>query len=258
MVTNSHVDFWSMRPAQQGHGAIWPPIRPITKLWPLPLKSPASARMVIWRSKFSPPRGRWRFLPLVDAHRLALIWSLPERRGHALAAADAAIFNHELSRATEDFFGPLEVIGKPAKQPLLLYLAHDFVAPGRVLIGDAAHIIHPLAGQGFNLTLRDIAELADCLHHGRHLGLASDDFSILEAYQTHRRSDAGLTVAATDGLNRIFSTRHSLLTGLASLGLGVSDGLARRFPQMRRAFAAQADYGTSPPARLMRGENFTD
>ena len=202
--------------------------------------------------------GPLALLPLADAHRLALIWSLPERRGHALAAADAAIFNHELSRATEGFFGPLEVIEKPAKQPLLLHLAHDFVAPGRVLIGDAAHIIHPLAGQGFNLTLRDIAELADCLHHGRHLGLASDDFSMLEAYQTHRRSDAGLTVAATDGLNRIFSTRHSLLTGLASLGLGVSDGLARRFPEMRRAFAAQADYGTSPPARLMRGENFTD
>jgi len=202
--------------------------------------------------------GPLALLPLADAHRLALIWSLPKPRGQALAKADTAIFNHELSRATADFFGPLEIIGKPAEQPLLLHLAHDFVGPGHVLIGDAAHIIHPLAGQGFNLTLRDIAELADCLHHGRSLGLASDDFTILQSYQTRRRSDAGLTVAATDGLNRIFSTGHSLLNGLASLGLGVSDGLMRRFPQLRSAFAGQADYGTSPPPRLMRGENFTD
>ncbi len=202
--------------------------------------------------------GPLALLPLADAHRLALIWSLPTGRGQALAKAEAAVFNYELNRATDEFFGPLELIGKPAKQPLLLHLARDFVAPGRVLIGDAAHIIHPLAGQGFNLTLRDIAELADQLHHGRHLGLASDDFSILEVYQTHRRSDAGLTIAATDGLNRIFSTDHSLLSGLASLGLGVSDGLARRFPQIRAGFASQADRGVSPPPRLMRGEPFAD
>ncbi len=203
-------------------------------------------------------KGPLALLPLPDPNRAALIWSLPTPRAQALAHADAAIFNYELDRATAGYFGPLKLIGKPAKQPLSMRLARNFASPGRLRIGDGAHLIHPLAGQGFNLTLRDAAELADTLYEGRLLGLGVDDFSLLEAYQTQRRADAGLTIATTHGLNQVFTSRHTLLAGLASLGLGLSERILRRSPGLQAEFAAQSNHGTGKPPRLMRGDRFSD
>jgi ubiquinone biosynthesis UbiH/UbiF/VisC/COQ6 family hydroxylase len=204
------------------------------------------------------PHGPLALLPLPDPNRAALIWSLPTARASALAKADAAIFTYELNRATGAYFGPLELIGKPAKQPLSMRLAQNFASPGRLRIGDGAHLIHPLAGQGFNLTLRDAAELADTLYEGRLLGLSVDDFSLLEAYQTKRRADAGLTIATTHGLNQIFTSRHTGLAGLASLGLGLGQRILGRSPSLQAEVAAQSNHGTGKPARLMRGEPFAE
>jgi len=90
------------------------------------------------------------------------------------------------------------------------------------------------------------------------LGLGPDDFSLLEDYQTKRRSDASLTIATTHSLHSLFATRHTSLSAMARLGMGLTDTLGERLPSLKRFFAAQADHGASPPPRLMRGQSFTD
>lgn len=202
--------------------------------------------------------GTLALLPLPRADGYALVWSLPQARAEALKHAGPEIVAYELNKATGGQFGDIRVDSAIASQPLSMRLTQDFVAPGLALLGDSAHITHPLAGQGFNLSLRDAAELADTLFEGRSLGLGPDDFSLLEDYQTKRRSDASLTIATTHSLHRLFATRHTSLSAMARLGMGLTDTLGERLPSLKRFFAAQADHGASPPPRLMRGQSFTD
>jgi 2-octaprenyl-6-methoxyphenol hydroxylase len=130
-----------------------------------------------------------------------------------------------------------------------------------VLLGDAAHVVHPLAGQGFNLTLRDASLLADVLYETRQLGLALGDGAMLATYETTRRADAKLTAAATHGLANLFS---SPLTKLARLGMAITGQSVSRDTRLREQMNAQANSGLSvteqglPLARLMRGERFDD
>ena len=200
--------------------------------------------------------GTLALLPLPDAHRCALIWSLPHQQAAALKKAGPDILAYEVNRATAEQFGTFELAGPVASQPLSMRLARDFIAPGLVLLGDSAHVTHPLAGQGFNLSLRDAAELADTVFEARSLGLSLDDFALLEAYQAKRRSDATLTIATTHNLNALFTSRHSLVRRLAGVGMGLTDVLGARFPGLKRQFRTQANYGPDTPPRLMRGIEF--
>lgn len=197
------------------------------------------------------PDGPLALLPRPQPTALALVWSLPAKRAAALAG-DAAALEAALADATENRFGALAPDGPAAVQPLALHLAETYFDGPCVLLGEAAHVIHPLAGQGFNLTLRDAAVLADVLHDGRSLGLPADNAALLTHYQRARRSDAAVMAATTDALAGLFGgpLKHVGRAGLALAGV-----LAARQPRLRKSFAAQADGGTALP-RLMRGTGF--
>ena len=218
------------------------------------------------------PDGPLALLPLPQPDRVALVWTLPNRRATALVAAanrDAGVLAHELRNATQERFGALQLCGAAASQPLTLYLAEAFnPAPHCVVLGEAAHIIHPLAGQGFNLTLRDAAQLTDTLFEARRLGLALSDATALRDYAVRRQSAARAMVAATHGLSGLFGTDTMARRNLAALarsGLAGLQALAQRRPTLRQglrraangeAMTPNAISGGSKLPPYLRGENY--
>ena len=202
------------------------------------------------------PSGPLALLPLPDTHEMALVWSLPKPRAQALANVDADMLAHELAAASEGRFGTLHPLGPMAVQDLHLSLAQEVSGPGFVVLGDAAHIVHPLAGQGFNLSLRDAAALADTLFEARALGLPLDDAAMLAGYARTRQADAALTGAATHGLALLF---QGPLAAIGHLGLGLVGRAAQNRPALRAAMTAQANAGVANDAlpRLMRGTHFS-
>lgn len=207
------------------------------------------------------PDGPLAFLPLADAGHRAMIWSMPHDRARALAAAEPVHITAELMAATQGALGTIENIGPLAVQPLSLKLSDVFVDRHLCLLGEACHVVHPMAGQGFNLSLRDAALLADCLYDAKALGLPAHGPHVLADFSRKRRSDAALTAALTHGLAGLFSGPAAKLTGpLGRFGLKVTGQLARHNPKLRRALTAQADSGLRGPnhaPRLMRGRAFS-
>ena len=201
------------------------------------------------------PDGPLALLPLPDKDRLALVWSLPRAKAKALAALSGDVLAHEMRQATQGRFGDLTPQGNMAVQPLALSLAQQMTGPSYVRLGDAAHVVHPLAGQGFNLSLRDAALLADTLYAARRLGLPSDDATMLAQYQQARRGDAAVTAATTHGLAALFTGR---MAPLGRLGLAVMGRAAKARPAWRAAFSAQANAGITADTmpRLMQGKGF--
>ncbi len=201
------------------------------------------------------PDGPLALLPLPYKDRLALVWSLPRAKAKALAALGGDILAHELRKATQTRFGDLTPQGDMGVQPLALSLAQEMTGPSYVRLGDAAHVVHPLAGQGFNLSLRDAALLADTLYAARRLGLPLDDATMLAQYEQARRGDAALTAATTHGLAALFS---GPMAPLGRLGLAMVGRAAETRPAWRAAFTAQANAGVSADTmpRLMQGKGF--
>jgi 2-octaprenyl-6-methoxyphenol hydroxylase len=203
------------------------------------------------------PSGPLALLPLPDPKKRALIWSLPQARATALADIEADIFAHELNQTTQGHAGALTADGPRALQKLSLALAENYVDGHICLLGEAAHIIHPLAGQGFNLALRDAAQLADTLYDAQSLGLALNGPHALADYQALRRADGGTMAATTHFLAEIFSGPQSRFTApLARLGLALTGRMARSNKTLAARFRAQANGGTPPLPRLMRGRGF--
>ena len=214
------------------------------------------------------PSGPLALLPLPvpkagpsSAATYAMVWSLPKERAEALAKVEPSVVAHELHKATQGRFGALCVDGPLAVQDLHLQLAENFVDGSVVLLGEAAHVIHPLAGQGFNLTLRDASLLADVLFETRQLGLALGDGAMLATYENARRADAKAIAATTHGLAYLFGGR---MARLARLGMAITQQGLQRNNSFREQVNAQANSGLSvtsqgrPLARLMRGELFGD
>lgn len=195
------------------------------------------------------PSGPFATLPLTG-NRSSLVWTETKADAERLMAADDATFAAELARRFGHHLGALSVEGKRAAYPLSLRLARDFVRPRFALIGDAAHSIHPLAGQGLNLGLRDVAALAETIVEGRRLGLDIGALDVLERYQAWRRFDTLEMGAITDGLNRLFSNDSRILRGVRDLGLGLVD----RVPFLKRAMISQAAGIDAGAPRLLRGE----
>ncbi|MBO6561642.1 MAG: UbiH/UbiF/VisC/COQ6 family ubiquinone biosynthesis hydroxylase [Nisaea sp.] len=198
------------------------------------------------------PAGPFAMLPLMDAedgsHRSCLVWSERTATAEALLKLSDAEFDRELADAFDDSLGELHVSGKRWGYPLGLIHAERYIGNRLVLIGDAAHGIHPIAGQGFNLGLRDIAALADTIEDALRLGLDIGSAPILDKYQRWRRFDVMSLIAATDGLNRLFSNNSAAVKLLRDAGLG----LVQRIGPLKRAFmrAAMGTAGDLP--RLMR------
>jgi 2-octaprenyl-6-methoxyphenol hydroxylase len=195
------------------------------------------------------PSGPFAILPMTG-NRSSLVWTEDKKKAPALLALDEAGFNEELSRRFGSHLGKTTATGPPWSYPLSFHLARDFVRPRFALAGDCAHGIHPIAGQGLNLGLKDAAALAEVLLDAARLGRDIGVLDTLKRYERWRRFDSFALAASTDALNRLFSNDIAPLRHLRDLGLGIVDaiGPARRF-FMRHA---GGDMGKLP--RLMKGE----
>jgi 2-octaprenyl-6-methoxyphenol hydroxylase len=195
------------------------------------------------------PSGPFAILPMTG-NRSSLVWTEAKTKAPALLALDEAGFNDELARRFGAHLGKTRSAGPRWSYPLSFHLARDFVRPRFALAGDCAHGIHPIAGQGLNLGLKDAAALAEVLLDAARLGRDIGALDTLKRYERWRRFDSFALAASTDALNRLFSNDIAPLRHLRDLGLGIIDsiGPARRF-FMRHA---GGDIGKLP--RLMKGE----
>ncbi len=195
------------------------------------------------------PAGTFAILPLVGK-RSSIVWT--ERSGEAerLVALPPAEFKEELIRRFGLKLGEIELLSPPRAYPLSLAIARRFVAERFALLGDAAHVVHPLAGQGLNLGFRDVASLAECVVDAARLGLDPGSPGALERYERWRRFDTAMMAGATDGLNRLFSNHSDALRVVRDVGLGVVE----RMPGLKRYFSREAAGLTGEVPRLMRGE----
>ncbi len=193
--------------------------------------------------------GPLALLPLPKPDRAALVWSLPLRKAQALTACDENLFNGELNAAARGVFGQLHLIGPRSQQPLKAQIAEAFIGPRLALVGEAAHVIHPLAGQGMNLTLRDIGALVDTLKNARRLGLECGDATMLENYAGLRRADAFAAAFGTHALAEIFSgpAPARMLAAAGMRGVGY---IADNWPKLKNVFRRQADQGLGPLSDL--------
>lgn len=200
------------------------------------------------------PSGPFAVLPLRDCqgvHRSSVVWT--EHGGDVdnyLALSDAD-FNRELQQRAGDYLGRVAVAGGRYAWPLRLQLAASFIGTRLALVNEAAHVIHPIAGQGLNLGLRDIAALAELVAEATALGLDIGAPTLLQRYDKRRRFDTLSMVAATDGLNKLFGNNLPWLRGLRGLGLGA----VGRLPILKKFFMRQAMglYGAALPASLRAG-----
>jgi 2-octaprenyl-6-methoxyphenol hydroxylase len=195
------------------------------------------------------PSGPFAILPL-KGNRSSIVWSEEKARAAAIMAGDEASFFAELTRRFGDHLGAIELAGPRRSFPLDLQIARNFVGNRFVLIGDAAHAVHPLAGQGLNIGMRDVAALAEIIVEGARLGLDIGSAVLLERYERWRRFDSALSATAMDGLNRLFSNDSAPLRVLRDLGLGIVD----RTPPLKRFFVREAAGLTGDVPRLLRGE----
>jgi len=195
------------------------------------------------------PSGPFAILPMTG-NRSSLVWTEAKTKAPSLLALDEARFNEELARRFGGHLGKTKAAGPRWSYPLSFHLARDFVRPRLALAGDSAHGIHPIAGQGLNLGLKDAAALAEVLLDAARLGQDIGSLDTLKRYERWRRFDSFTLAASTDALNRLFSNDIVPLRHLRDLGLGLVDaiGPARRF-FMRHA---GGDIGKLP--KLMKGE----
>ncbi len=167
-----------------------------------------------------------------------------------LLESDADDFLAELERRFGLQLGRIALETKPQAFPLSFGIARSFVAERLALLGDAAHVIHPIAGQGLNLGLKDAAALAEAIVDAARLGFDPGGSEALEAYQRARRFDSVAMGVVTDGLNRLFSNDLLPVRLVRDLGLGLVD----RMPGLKRFFIREAAGLASANPRLMRGE----
>ncbi len=195
------------------------------------------------------PAGPFAILPMTGA-RSSLVWTEPTARAQALMALGQADFETELRARFGAQWGDIICEGPRWIYPLSFHHAREYVADRLVLVGDAAHTIHPIAGQGLNLGLRDVAALAEVLVDAQRLGLDIGASTVLERYQAWRRFDNVSLAAVTDILNRLFSNDAPLLRIARDIGLGLVGQIG---PLRRLAMRhAAGDVGDLP--RLLSGE----
>ena len=198
--------------------------------------------------QFFMPPGPLAILPL-KGNRSSIVWTETTARASEIQALDSAGYLEALRPRFGDFLGDIGLSGTRFAYPLSLSLAHSFVGTRLVLAGDAAHGIHPIAGQGLNAGLRDVAALAEVLSTARRRG---EDFSradVLARYAQWRRFDTAALAMATDAVNRIFSNDNSLLR----LGRDITMGVIGAVPGLRRGLIRLAAGLTGDVPRLMRG-----
>ncbi len=198
------------------------------------------------------PSGPFAMLPMTDwqgQHRSSIVWTERRALAPALLALDDDEFSAEIERRFGDSLGRIRVLGGRWSYPLRLIHAARYLDRRLVLLGDAAHAIHPIAGQGLNLGLRDVAALAEVLVDAHRLGLDIGSSAVLEDYERWRRYDTMLLIAVTDSLNRLFSNDLAPVRLLRDMGLAA----VNRLPPLKRLFMRHAMGAAGPRPRLLRG-----
>lgn len=197
--------------------------------------------------QFFMPSGPLAILPL-PGNRSSIVWSETNARAEMLTQLDGPDFLQELRPAFGSFLGQITLEGARFSYPLSLTLADRLTADRLALVGDAAHGVHPIAGQGLNAGLRDVAALIDVLTNARTRGEDIGTVTVLDRYARWRRFDTATLAIATDGFNRLFSNDSSLLRAARTLGMG----LVNATPPLRRRFMREAAGLTGELPRLMQ------
>lgn len=189
------------------------------------------------------PSGPLAALPLTKA-RVGIVWTQEANRATEINALNDTHYLAALRGILGDYLGEVKLAGGRGLYPLSLSLASAFVAPRIALLGDSAHGIHPLAGQGLNLGFYDSAALAEVLFDARCNGEDIGNFNVLKKYQAWRRFDSVALALATDGLNKLFSNDAPVARGARGVGLGIVNAL----PFISKTFAQKgAGLGTETP-----------
>jgi 2-octaprenyl-6-methoxyphenol hydroxylase len=245
-----------------------------------PLRKAAGIRAVEWRYKQTGivatvaherphagiaiehflPAGPFAILPMTDEPpndaalprrgRSSIVWTEDAALAPHLCKLPDAAFAAELAARFGDFLGAIEPVGPRFAYQLSLMQAERYTARRLALVGEAAHVIHPIAGQGLNVGIRDVAALAEAIVDARRLGLDIGDMAVLERYQRWRRLDAVLLAGVTDGLNRLFSNTISPVKLARDLGLAA----VNRMPPLKRLLMRHAMGTLGDRPRLARGE----
>jgi 2-octaprenyl-6-methoxyphenol hydroxylase len=200
--------------------------------------------------QFFMPSGPLAILPLKGGHHSSIVWSENAEVAEAIQALSDADYLEVLRPRFGNFLGEIALAGARFTYPLSLSLAERFVAPRVALVGDAAHGVHPIAGQGLNLGIRDVAALAEVLILARRRGLDVGDPVALEEYQRWRRFDATALALGMDAVNRVFSSDNPVLR----LGRDLGMGLVSAMPGLRRGFIRQAAGLTGELPKLLAGK----
>lgn len=193
------------------------------------------------------PEGPLAILPLTG-NRCSIVWSVTEAHAKALLELPEDDFLSALRPVFGDFLGEISLTGPRFAYPLTFSLADQFTAPRMALLGDAAHGMHPIAGQGLNAGLRDVGALHHVLEDARQRGEDIGAANVLERYAEWRRFDVTTMMVATDLTNKLFSNDSPLLRGVRDLGLGLVNATA----PLRRTFLREAAGLTGDLPRLMR------
>ncbi|MDX2307870.1 MAG: FAD-dependent monooxygenase [Hyphomicrobium sp.] len=199
------------------------------------------------------PGGPFAILPMTG-QRSCITWSEDETEARRILALDDAEFLAEVDKRFGGRLGRVSLAapGPQGRQswPLGFHLARAYVADRLALIGDTAHGVHPIAGQGLNLGFRDAAALAEVVIDASRLGLDIGSATVLERYERWRRFDSALSAAAFDGLNRLFSNDGTIVRAVRDVGLGIVD----RMPELKSMLVTEAAGLSGELPRIMRGE----
>jgi 2-octaprenyl-6-methoxyphenol hydroxylase len=195
------------------------------------------------------PAGPFAILPLTG-RRSSIVWTEEAHEAARIVALPDDGFHAELERRFGLHLGEIEAVGARRVHPLGLSVARAFIADRIALVGDAAHVIHPIAGQGLNMGLKDVAALAEVIVDAARLGLDPGSLAVLDRYQRWRRFDTMAMGIATDGLNRLFSNHSAVLRLARDVGLGLVD----RLPALKHFFIREAAGLVGEVPKLLKGE----
>ncbi len=195
------------------------------------------------------PSGPFAMLPLTG-RRASIVWTEPAADAQGYLAMPDDEFTEEVERRFGLSLGRLRLVSRPAGFPLRVHIARRFTARRAALIGDAAHLIHPLAGQGLNLGLRDVASLVGLLGGPIRLGLDPGGADVLAQYERARYFDSVAMIAGTDGLHRLFANDSLPLRFIRDLGLGI----VNRLPRLKRGLIREAAGLSGDTPAMLRGQ----
>lgn len=199
------------------------------------------------------PDGPFALLPILDGpagqHRSALVWTVNEADAAGVLKLPERAFLAEVGKRMGGLFGSISLNSKPSSYPLSFQHTSKLIGERLALVGDAAHGMHPIAGQGFNLGLRDVGALVEVLAEGRRLGLEPGDAQMLKKYEEWRALDSLMVMSATDGLTRLFGIAGKAASAVRRMGMGV----VQRTPALKDFFMNEARGTSGRLPELLRG-----